>query len=123
MIFFGLFKTKKDLAKEEREREERAAQEEADRRADKERSARRQRAAAQVMASLAAARHARAKQEEAEADACATIGLSRASTDTKVRKVKAASDQISGVFNPVDGKTAAEMAQEAYDAEHGAASS
>jgi len=96
-MIFGWLKSKMDSLDEERKRRE---QEEADLQIAAERSKRRKQAAAKIMANLQAARHARSKQDEAEENACEEIGLSRAATDTKVRKLKEGSKEITQTLDP-----------------------
>ncbi len=97
-MIFGWLKTKRK-SKEEEEKERRE-QQEAEAQVAAERAERQRAAVAKVMADLQAARHARKKQDETEADACQTIDLSRASTDTKVRKLKEGSKEITQELDP-----------------------
>lgn len=116
-MIFG-FLTKRKREREEAERKAREAEEEKQR--EEEAAKKRTENSRKIRADLQAARVARAAQEAAEVEACQTIGLTRASTDTQVRKMTATSEEISGVLKPQNGKSVAEMALEAYEAEKAA---
>ena len=91
MIFGFLTRRKQAREDDERKREE---QEAADAHEADKREKRRAAASEKVLDNMRAAREARQAQDAAETDACQTIGLSQASTDTQVRRVKKAHTEI-----------------------------
>jgi hypothetical protein len=113
-MLFGLFKRKKDDESTRRRKEQEAEDERREAEAVKQR---RDAAAKKVVDDMRAAREAREAQDAAEDEACKTIGISQANTDTRVREVKKKQGEISGVMNPVNGKSVQELALEAIEAE------
>lgn len=109
-MMFGFLTRKKKEAEAEQER---AAQEAEDRRVAAEHARRRAEASRRVLDNLREARAERQAQDAAEDEACKTIGLSQANTDTEVRKVRRRhSEIISNVLTPKNGKSVQELAME-----------
>jgi hypothetical protein len=87
----------------------------------KEREIRRRESERRVLDVIARARRTREANKEAERKHNATVMRKRAETDSAIDEVQQKASEISGVFNPKNGKSVEEVAEEALaDEEAGA---